>query len=352
MLHRTMHRFAITWMPALVACSSSSSVGQTPDDAGGTPQEQHEAAAPPPPVDSGIAASGGDGGGVMGPSDDSGVAAAMDAVVPVPATDAGVDDSAAAADNDAEAGVAAPPPVDASAVGDGGGAPLTVYIAGDSTVSQYVLDPNNPKSWAGWGQMFAVHFNSKVTVVDAAVGGRTALRFVQEGHLAAILGTIKAGDFLLVQFGTNDGTMGPTYTINGVTYPYYAPADTTFKTNLQPYIDGAHTKGAIPVLVTPPPRNSAYCGGGQSLANYGQAMISVGMAQSVAVVDLGTRAHAYLSAICPKPTTAAQENFFKVNPDGTIDGTHFQENGARMLATFVADGITQDGLGLAAYRIK
>lgn len=200
--------------------------------------------------------------------------------------------------------------------------------------------------------MFAPHYNSKVTVVDAAIGGRTAQRFILEGHLTAILSTIKAGDYLFVQFGTNDSNTTATYTLNGTTYPYYAAADTDFKKYLQQYIDGAHTKGAIPVLVTPPPRNSAYCGGGQSLANYGQAMIALGATDGVAVVDLGKAAWSYLNKICPKPATAAQETFFKVNPDGTIDGTHFQENGARMLATFVADGVTQDTLGLAAYRIK
>jgi lysophospholipase L1-like esterase len=236
--------------------------------------------------------------------------------------------------------------------GDGGGNPVSVYIAGDSTVSVYTLDPNNPKSWAGWGQMLAPHYSAKVTVLDDAVGGRTARRFIQEGSLDAILKVIQAGDYLLVQFGTNDSNTTATYALSGVTYPYYAAATTDFKTYLQQYIDGAHAKSAIPVLVTPPPRNSAYCGGARSLANYGQAMIDLGTADGVAVVDLGLAAHAYLTAICPKPATAAQENFFKVNPDGTIDGTHFQENGARMLATFVANGIAADGLRLAAYQVR
>jgi lysophospholipase L1-like esterase len=228
--------------------------------------------------------------------------------------------------------------------------PVTVHIAGDSTVSQYVLDPKNPKSWAGWGQMLGANYSARATVVDEAVGGRTARRFIQEGHLAAILKAIRAGDYLLVQFGTNDSNQTATYTLNGVTYPYYAAAETDFKTYLQEYITGARDKGATPVLVTPPPRNSADCNGGRSLANYGQAMLELGQASSVAVVDLGLKTHAYLSAICPKPTTAAAETFFKINADGSIDGTHFQENGARIMAGFVADGISEAKLGLAAYR--
>jgi len=155
---------------------------------------------------------------------------------------------------------------------------------------------------------------------------------------------------LLVQFGTNDSNTTAMYTLSGVTYPYFADAQTDFKQYLQQYIDGAKGKQAIPVLVTPPPRNSAYCKGGRSLANYGQAMLDLGKADQVPVVDLGLKTHAYLTAICPKPTTAAAEMFFKINADKTIDGTHFQENGARIMAGFVADSVAELKLGLNAYR--
>jgi len=227
---------------------------------------------------------------------------------------------------------------------------LSVYIAGDSTVSDYTLNPQDPKSQAGWGQMLGAKYDSKVKVVNKAVGGRTARRFIQEGSLSAILKLIQAGDYLLVQFGTNDSNSTAKYTLDGVEYPYFADAQTDFKTYLQQYIDGALDRKAIPVLVTPPPRNSAYCNGPRSLGNYGQAMLELGKADKVAVVDLGLKTHAYLSAICPKPTSGNQETFFKVNADQSIDGTHFQENGARVMAGFVADGADEAKLGLFAYR--
>jgi lysophospholipase L1-like esterase len=189
-------------------------------------------------------------------------------------------------------------------------------------------------------------------VVNKAVGGMTARHFSQAGNLAAILALLEPGDYFLVQFGTNDSNTSATYTINGVSYPYFADANTDFKTYLQEYIDGAQGKGATPVLVTPPPRNSAYCNGGRSMGSYAQAMLDLGKAQGVAVVDLSMKAWTYLSAICPKPTDGAAESFFKVNTDNTIDGTHFQENGATKLAGFVADGIGEAGLGLDVYRLK
>lgn len=189
-----------------------------------------------------------------------------------------------------------------------------------------------------------------VTVVNKAVGGMTARHFIQAGNLDAILTALEPGDYFLVQFGTNDSNTSATYTIDGVSYPYFADASTDFKTYLQAYIDGAKAKAATPVLVTPPPRNSAYCNGGRSMASYAQAMLDLGAAQGVAVVDLSIKTWTYLSAICPKPADGSSETFFKINSDNTIDGTHFQENGATMLAGFVADGIAEAALGLAAYR--
>jgi lysophospholipase L1-like esterase len=237
--------------------------------------------------------------------------------------------------------------------GTGGlGQKISVYIAGDSTVSTYTLDPNNPKCQAGWGQMLQRYYDSSaVTVVNRASGGMTARHFIQAGNLDSILGVIRTGDYFLVQFGTNDSNSTATYTINGVTYPYFADANTDFKTYLQQYIDGARQHGAIPVLVTPPPRNSAYCGGGRSMANYAQAMLDLGAADQVAVVDLSLKTWSYLNVICPKPADGTTETFFKINTDGSIDGTHFQQNGAIVMAGFVADGIAEKGLALAAYRV-
>ena len=225
---------------------------------------------------------------------------------------------------------------------------LTIYIAGDSTVSTYA-DTAATNDQAGWGQMLHEIFNNKVTVDNRAEGGRTAYWFYLEGSVDKILSTIKPGDYFLIQFGTNDQNTGATFTVNGTTYPRYADAQTTFKTQLkQYYLDPTKAKGAIPVLVTPPPRNSAYCNGGNGLAAYDTAMIELGAAENVAVVDLGGMTHDYLAAICPKPASAADETFFK-NTGGTIDGTHFQENGARKMAGFIGQAIRTLNLGLAAY---
>jgi lysophospholipase L1-like esterase len=234
-----------------------------------------------------------------------------------------------------------------SSAGTGGEplGPVSVFIAGDSTVSEY-RDTASESDQAGWGQMLGELFDERVTIENRAVGGMTARHFIENGYLDDIFEDIQAGDYLLVQFGTNDGNRTATYMLNGETIPYYLDPATDFKTYLSQYVAGALERGATPVFVTPPPRNSAYCTGGNGTGAHASAMRKLGMAEKVAVSDLNAKSVAYLEAICPAPTP---EDFFLLRADGSVDGTHFQEHGARVLAALVAEGLQQANLPLAAY---
>ncbi len=223
---------------------------------------------------------------------------------------------------------------------------LTVYVAGDSTVSTYT-DTSSPADQAGWGQMLHEIFDPRVTVENRAIGGRTALWFHLEGGTAWVLDRIQPGDYFFVQFGTNDSHPTATFTVDGVTYPRLADANTDFKQHLfDYYVLPTRERGATPVLVTPPPRNSAYCGVGNSLGGYAQAMRDLGAEQDVLVLDNNQRTYDHLAAICPAPTP---EDFFFVRTDGTVDGTHFQENGARAMAGFLGDEMRESSVGLYRY---
>lgn len=221
-------------------------------------------------------------------------------------------------------------------------AAVRLFLAGDSTVQTYP-DSASDSDQAGWGQMLGTLLSRRVTVDNRAIGGRTARRFIDEGRLDEILGEIAAGDYLFVQFGTNDGNRTATYTIGEETIPYFLDPGTDFKTYLGLYLEGTMARGAIPVLVTPPPRNSAYCTGGNGTGAHAQAIRELGDATGVAVLDLNAHSVAYLQAICPAPSP---EDFFLLRADGTVDGTHFQENGARILAGLIADSAREAGLPL------
>jgi rhamnogalacturonan acetylesterase len=74
----------------------------------------------------------------------------------------------------------------------------TLFIVGDST-----LNSNAPLR--GWGQELAQFFElSKINVVNRAIGGRSSRTFQFEGRWDKAIAELKAGDFVLIQFGHND----------------------------------------------------------------------------------------------------------------------------------------------------
>ncbi len=77
----------------------------------------------------------------------------------------------------------------------------TVFVAGDSTAAK-----GKGEEQQGWGVPFADYFDlSKVNVVNRARGGRSSRTFITEGLWDEMLADVKAGDFVLIQFGHNDG---------------------------------------------------------------------------------------------------------------------------------------------------
>ena len=76
-----------------------------------------------------------------------------------------------------------------------------LFIAGDSTAARGAGERQE-----GWGEPFAAYFDpAKITVVNAARGGRSSRTFITEGHWDQMLAQVKAGDTVLLQFGHNDG---------------------------------------------------------------------------------------------------------------------------------------------------
>jgi lysophospholipase L1-like esterase len=281
-------------------------------------------------ADAGTAGAGGGPGGAGGSNDGGKDSRASDA--PGDRADVPASDVADAADTGIDLRRA-----DTSAAGK-----VTVYVAGDSTVSTYT---NSSIHQAGWGQFLQTYFDSNAKIVNKAVGGMTARHFIEAGYLDGIVSTLNEGDYLLVQFGTNDGNKTATYTLPGSTteIPYYLDPATDFKTYLTKYVDATRAKRATTIFVTPPPRHT--CNAGQTgvsngLASYATAMKELGPTLNTPVVDLNAMTMAYLSNVTCETSGST---FYLVKADGTTDGTHFQENGANVMAGLVAKG--SSGIG-------
>ncbi|HWC16378.1 MAG TPA: rhamnogalacturonan acetylesterase, partial [Terriglobales bacterium] len=80
----------------------------------------------------------------------------------------------------------------------------TLFIVGDSTVRNGKGDGSNGQ-W-GWGDLISEYFDpSKVNVVNRALGGRSSRTFITQGHWDDVVNSLKPGDFVMIQFGHNDG---------------------------------------------------------------------------------------------------------------------------------------------------
>ncbi len=77
----------------------------------------------------------------------------------------------------------------------------TVFIAGDSTAAK-----GSGAEQQGWAVPFADYFDpAKINVANRARGGRSSRTFITEGLWEQLLADAKPGDFVLIQFGHNDG---------------------------------------------------------------------------------------------------------------------------------------------------
>lgn len=212
----------------------------------------------------------------------------------------------------------------------------SVFLAGDSTVQTYGKE-HAPQ--AGWGQYIADFFTDGIRFDNRAIGGRSSKTFIGEGRLQAILNEIREGDYLFVQMGHNDATKSRP---ERYTEPY---AD--YKSYLKMYVDGARSRGAIPVLITPVGRlhyeNGAFL---NDFPDYCAAMKQLAAEEDVPLIDLMGRSLRYYASVGLEEA----QTFFMLSVNGT-DHTHFSEKGAKEIAGLVADEVANLPIDLSRFTV-
>ncbi len=58
----------------------------------------------------------------------------------------------------------------------------------------------------GWGVYLGQFLNIPLT--NNAIGGRSARSFTDEGRFASLISAVSPGDFVVIEFGHNDGSAG------------------------------------------------------------------------------------------------------------------------------------------------
>ena len=142
----------------------------------------------------------------------------------------------------------------------------TLWLIGDSTVRNGSAgDGTNLNQW-GWGAPLTFFFDAKkVNVVNRALGGTSARSFYH-GNWKKMSDLLKAGDVVIMQFGTNDGgnptsSVGELRGLGDETQDITnraGAAETvhTFGWYLRQIITETHAKGATPVVCSLIPRKN------------------------------------------------------------------------------------------------
>lgn len=220
-----------------------------------------------------------------------------------------------------------------------------IYMAGDSTMCKY-SEKIAPR--AGWGMAMQKKCKPGTTVFNYAGGGHSTMSFITAKRWENIRKVAKKGDFIIIQFGHNDGHRGEKNR-HRTTFP-----ENTYKTYLQLYVQEARNIGMIPVLCT---QTALWRFRDGKVFNTPMAESYIKACREVAenmkcdLIDINAAA---LEKLTAQGKDAAAKNFMilkpgehKNYPEGKKDIIHLSETGADFYAQLFVDLAKKQKLSIA-----
>ena len=216
----------------------------------------------------------------------------------------------------------------------------TLFIIGDSTVK------NSGRGLLGWGDPIANFFDqTRIHIENRARGGRSSRTFVTEGLWDQVVAQLQPGDFVLMQFGHNDGGAvnddsrargslrgigDETEEIDNLLTKKHEVVH-TFGWYMKKFVTDTRAKGATPIVLSFIPRNMWKDGkvvrGSES---YGKWAAQVAAAERVAFIDLNEIVAKKYEAL---GSDKVKELYF------LEDHTHTTAAGAEVNAASVVEGL-------------
>jgi lysophospholipase L1-like esterase len=219
----------------------------------------------------------------------------------------------------------------------------SLFLIGDSTVRNGQGDGGNGQ-W-GWGEPLANYFNAdKINVVNRAVGGLSSRTYLTGGFWEQTLAMVKPGDFVMMQFGHNDGgavndasrarasLRGVGEEVEEIDNLLTKKHETvhTYGWYLRKFIADSKAKGATAIVCSPVPRKGWTNGkANRSGGNYRDWASQVAKAENVAFINLN-------EIIAAQYDMLGQE---KVEPLFGDANTHTSLAGAEINAASVIAGL-------------
>ncbi len=224
--------------------------------------------------------------------------------------------------------------------------PITIYLAGDSTMAEKKSD-KRPET--GWGEFLQQHFKAqKVRVENHAMNGRSTRTFIEEKRWQVILEKLKPGDYVFIEFGHND-------------QPKEKASHTSpeaFRNNLRCFVNETREKKAYPILLTPVMRRRFDDKGEffDTHFEYPDLMRAVARESNVPLIDMQRKSERVIKEY---GIEGSKKLFLQLKPgehpnypQGVEDNTHFSPLGAELMAAEAVAGLRELHIDLAKYLKK
>jgi lysophospholipase L1-like esterase len=213
----------------------------------------------------------------------------------------------------------------------------TLFLIGDSTVRNGRGDGSDGQ-W-GWGEPLVNWFDpAKINVVNRAVGGLSSRTFYEGIYWRRVLDMLQPGDFVVMQFGHNDGgaldgAQGSRVSLPGSgneTAQANGQTVHTFGWYLEQFVAEARAKGATPIVCSLIPRKIWKDGKiARNNQDFAKWAAEVAASTKAPFLDLNETIAREYDALGPE----------KVEPLFADEHTHTSRAGAELNARVVADGL-------------
>lgn len=212
---------------------------------------------------------------------------------------------------------------------------MRLHIIGDSTAAIKV-DEKRPET--GWGEKINLFLSEEVEIFNHAVNGKSTHSFITEKRFDEVLNQLKENDVLIIQFGHNDSKIDDP--------SRYADPFFNYPRNLEFMVEEARKKGVFPIIFSSVSRR--YFRGNHNVNKYSVGIYpyiakSVAKYKNVLFVDIFRKTkqlYEYLGS------NDSRKLFLQLSPGnhpnyplGIKDDTHFNDLGAMVIASIIAEGL-------------
>lgn len=218
-----------------------------------------------------------------------------------------------------------------------------IHFAGDSTLAPRAAD----SQVRSWGDTLRPRLASGCTIHNYAISGTSTVTFRSTWE-KKLIGRVKEGDFVFIQFGHNDPWhTEKKYEKPGVPDRFCTPEQ--YEANIRTFIAEVRAKKGIPVLFSPTPQRAfdektgKWNGVGARHKAYFDRLPGIAASEKVDFVDMTAFAGEVVKALGPD----VSKELYAIKYNGK-DNVHPTESGANLLAELFLCNVRARKLPVAA----